>query len=390
MPEPTLRAGTGVSRAPEGAAAGREAAAAAVAQLGGAPPALVMVLTTPRYDLPALLGGVRAVTGATPLVGATTAGEIVRGEYLGFGEGVGVLALSAGPYRFGVASAGGLRGDLDRGGQQIAREARAQAGPSPHGALLLLADSMLGDLQQLVQGIYRVTGPRVALAGGGASDEQRFVRALVLHDDRVLDQGAVAVWVASERPLAPVARHGFQPVGLPMLVTRGEGTEIWELGGRLAATAYEEQLGLAPDSLSPEHFWGTSILHPFGLIQPDGTAVIRVARSRNAQGHLVIQGCLPPPGGAVQVMKGDADTLLDVIEEVVEASLAALPQAGVLLAFSCAARANILGPRAPEEARRLQAAAGPVPTFGFSCCAEFARTSGILGTHNATLTAIAL
>jgi hypothetical protein len=50
----------------------------------------------------------------------------------------------------------------------------------------------------------------------------------------------------------------------------------------------------------------------------------------------------------------------------------------------------IFGERAPEEARQLQASAGAVPTFGFYCCAEFARTAGVLGTHNATLTAVAL
>jgi hypothetical protein len=390
MAEARLRAGTGASRAPEGFEAGRAAAAAAVEQLGGAAPALVMVLTTPRYELPALLAGVRSVSGAAPLVGATTSGEMIRGQYLGFGEGVGVLALTAGPYRFGVASAGGLRGDLDRGGQAIARASRAQAGPSPHGALLLLADSMLGDLQQLIQGVYRVTGPQIAIVGGGAGDEQKFVRTLVFHDDRILEHGAVALWIASERPLTAVTRHGWRPVGIPMLVTRAQGTEIWELGGRLASIAYEEQLGLEPGALSPESFWETSILHPFGLIQPDGTAVIRVARSSTAQGHLVIQGCLPPPGGAVQVMTGTVEELLGVVEEVAAASLGALPEPGVLLAFSCAARAAIFGTRAPEEAQRLQVAAGQVPSFGFCCCAEFARTSSVLGTHNATLTAIAL
>ena len=92
----------------------------------------------------------------------------------------------------------------------------------------------------------------------------------------------------------------------------------------------------------------------------------------------------------MQVMRGSADSLLEVTEEVVHTSLGARREAGVLLTFSCAARAMILGKRAPEEARRLQAAAGEVPTFGFCCCAEFARTSGTLGTHNAALTAIAL
>jgi hypothetical protein len=89
-------------------------------------------------------------------------------------------------------------------------------------------------------------------------------------------------------------------------------------------------------------------------------------------------------------MTGTADTLLDIVENVTAAALDACAEAGVLLVFSCAARAMIFGERASEEARRLQAAAGSVPTFGMYCCGEFARSAGVLGTHNATLTAMAL
>lgn len=390
MASARIRVGTGVSKLADAFEAGRAAAAAATAPLAGEAPALVLVFTTPRYDLPQLLAGVRAVTGGALLVGATGSGEIVRGEYLGFGVGVGVLAMTAGPYRFGAASAGMIRGRCEDAAQEITRSARAQVGESPHAAVLLLADSMLGDLQELVQGIHREAGPKVALVGGGAGDEQKFVRTCVFHGEQVIDQGAVAVWIASERPLRVVTRHGWEPVGTPMQVTRAHGTTIEQLDGQPAADVYERQLGIPPGQLHLEDFWDTSILHPFGLLQDDGTAVIRVARSKSPLGELRIQGCLPPPGCAVQVMRGSVDGLLGVAEEVVATSLGARRDAGVLLTFSCAARARIFGDRAPEEPRRLQAAAGDVPIFGFYCCAEFARTVGTLGTHNATLTAVAL
>ena len=370
--------------------AGIEAARGALAALGTEPPALVLVFTTPRYDLKALIAGIRSVTGGALLLGATSSGEIVQGQYLGFGEGVGVLALSAGPYRFGVASIGHIRGRLDAAGQSIARESRARAGASPHGAILVLADSLVGDLQQLVQGVYRITGPRFPITGGAAGDEQKFVRSFVFHDDQVVEEGAVALWIASGHPLHVAWGHGWQPVGKPLMVTRAEGTEILEIGNRRADAAYEEQLGLAAGALDAESFWETSIAHPFGLLQDDGKAVIRVARSKTAQGSLRIQGCVPPTGSSVSVMKGSIDDLLDVVEGVVADALGAQPDPGVLLTFSCAARATIFGPRAAEEPARLQAAAGAIPTFGFFCCGEFARTSGVLGTHNASVVSIAL
>lgn len=389
-PPARIRAGTGFSGPGDAFEAGRTAAAGAMGGLGGADPALVVVFATPRFDLPALLAGVRSVTGSALLVGSTGSGEIVAGRYLGFGGGVGVLALTAGPFRFFAASLGDLpEGDLDATGRSLARAAREGAGPSPHAAALLITDSLLGDLQQFVQGVYRVAGANVALVGGGAGDEQRFVESSVFHDGQVLHRGALVLWIASERPLRCVTRHGWTPVGAPLLVTRAEGTQILELGGRPAAAAFEAELGLT-EPLAAEAFWPTSILHPFGLAQPDGTHVLRVARSKDALGTLTIQGCVPAVGSVVQVMAGSPDSLLGIVGEVVEAALEDQPAASVLLVFSCAARAMILGERAPEEASRLQEAAGTVPTFGFYCCAEFARTSGVLATHNATLTAIAL
>ena len=178
--------------------------------------------------------------------------------------------------------------------------------------MLVLADALAGDLQQLVHGIYRITGPRVPTVGGAAGDELKFRQTFVFHDDKALENGAVAVWIASEHPLRVVTRHGWKPVGVPMLVTRAHGTAIAEFGGRPAAAAYEQQLGLAPGELSVENFWGTSIFHPLGLLQPDGSQVIRLARSKTAEGVLNIQGCVPPAGSAVQVTEGSPDSLLSV------------------------------------------------------------------------------
>ncbi|ADW18665.1 domain of unknown function DUF1745 [Desulfobulbus propionicus DSM 2032] len=386
-----IQAGIGSSRhLMDAFAAGSEAARAAVTGLCGQSPAVVLVFSTPQYDLPVLLKGIRAVTGTTPLIGATGAGEIFLGQHLGVGGGVAVLALTAGPYRFGVASEPAIRGNLEQAGQSLARLSRAEAGPSPHAAILLLADCLAGNLQQLVHGVYRVTGPRVSIAGGAANDELRFVRTFVFHNDQVLEGGAVALWIASEFPLPVGCRHGWEPVGVPLLVTRTDDTEIVELGGRPAAIAYEDQLGIAPGQLSVENFWDTSMLHPFGLLQSDGTAIIRVARSKNEQGALRIQGCVPPPGSAVQVMGSSIESLLTITGEVVESALNGHPDPGVVLLFNCAARAKIFGDRVAEEVRLLQEAAGGTPTFGFYCCGEFARTAGVLATHNATLTALVL
>ena len=386
-----ISAGIGYSKLKKKAFdAGCEAAQEAVAGITGDTPDLVIVFTTPRYALSELLDGIRSVTGTAPLIGATGSGQIVKGNHLGFGGGVSVLVLKTGSYKFGLASASHIKGNLTEVGQYIARESKNEAGPSPHAALMLLADCLAGDLQELFQGAYRITGPKVSISGGASGDELKFERTFVFHNDQVIDEGAVALWIASEKPIRVVTRHGWEPIGIPLLVTRAEGTEIIELGGRPASVAYEEQLGFSPGQLSMDNFWDTSIVHPFGLLQSDGTSVIRVARSKTEQGTLRIQGCVPPTGSAVQVMGSSPEALLGVADEVVNELLKDNEEIGLLLIFSCAARSVILGSRIAEEAQRLQQKAGQIPTFGFHCCGEFARTAGVLGTHNATITALAL
>ena len=64
-----LRVGKGMSGSRDASEAGKAAATAALEPLGGEQPALILVFATPRYDLPALLAGVRSVTGSTLLVG---------------------------------------------------------------------------------------------------------------------------------------------------------------------------------------------------------------------------------------------------------------------------------------------------------------------------------
>jgi hypothetical protein len=385
-----LRSGIGMSTADEAAEAGRAAATAAVMELGGEATALIVVYASPSYDLPALLASIRKVTGQTHLVGATTGGHFANGTVHPVGQGVAVLALTAGPYHFGVASVSGISDDLDETGRRLSRESRAAAGATRHGAVLLFTDWLIGDQQQLIQGIYRVTGPRIPTVGGAAADLLTFGPTMVFHDDQVLERGAVTVWIGSEHPLKVVTRHGWEPIGMPMLVGRVDGTDLQELGGQPAAAAYFQQLGLPANSgESREDFWAVGLNHPLAVVQSDGSLLVRAVIGRTPNGTLTTTSQVPV-GSVVHVTTGTTDALLDCIEPLVQDVLDDQPEAGVILTFSCVARAQIFGERKLEEPVRLQCSAGDVPTFGFWTFGEYGRTCGVLGTHNATITALAL
>lgn len=396
-----VRVGAGTSEHSRARVAGRTAAEAAIAQLDGETPALMLVYGSVRYDLTELLAGVRGASGRVPLAGATSAGHFSNGTMIPPGRGVAVLALTAGPYRFGVASVDGLRARARAAGRALARAARDAArtglspdlrsGPhtSPYSALMVLADGLAGNQPDLLRGLHKVAGAAVPIVGGGAADDRRLSRTSVFDGDRVLSDGAVAVWIDSPWPLPVTARHGWRAVSLPLLVTKVDGPIVYEIAGRPAETVFREHFR---DPRLDREFVearqpGYHSAQAFGLIDPDGTLLIR-GTYLDDDGALRTF-CPLPSYAPVQIVSCTAEDLLAVTEPVVRGATAGR-EPSVVLAFSCVARLDVLRDRDLEEAARLQAAAGPASTFGPYTYGELARTGSATGYHNATLAAVAL
>jgi hypothetical protein len=247
---------------------------------------------------------------------------------------------------------------------------------------------MAGHQQHLLNGIYEVTGAAIPVVGGAAGDDFAFRETFIFEGDRVLRDAAAAVWIASERPLGVAAKHGYVAASLPMLVTHVDGLCVRQIAGRPALDVYREVLGDDGAALQPSAYVALAQEHPFGVIQPDGSHLIRVVRMSDND-HDLMTFAEVPAFAAINVMAGRADDLLQVTGPVVVEALAGR-DASVVLVFSCAARHEVLGSRVAEEAARFQAAAGSIPTFGFYTYGEFARNRSVAGHHNATVAALAL
>ena len=390
-PADKVRSGIGTSQLDDSVAAGRRAASEAMSGLGGTPADLVIAYGSVRYDLPAALAAIRDVTGGAPLVGASSSGHLHGGSLMAPGDGIAVLALAGGGYRFGVAHAAHATADAFGAGQDIARAARRDGGSKapPYEALLVLSDGLSVDQLALLNGIHAVLGFAVPIIGGAAGDDRQLNRTYVFWNDTVLTGAAVGVWIGSTRPLSIVFGQGWQPTGMPVMVTSVDGPIVREIGGRDALTVYHENFRHAnpDDQVATTRLGGYHSAHAFGLIQPDGSFVIKGAYVDDL-GNLRTFSPLPQYA-AIQVVSSGPDDLLEVGEATVKSALADA-DAGVVLVFDCVARLDILGERGDEEAEALQRGAGDVPTFGFYTYGEFARTSSASGYHNATIAAMAL
>lgn len=397
-----MRAGVGLSRAPDASRAAHEATSEALAGLSGAVPGLAVVFTAAGHDLPRLAAAVQAAVGDAPVVGATSCGIFVSGTFVGDEHHVGVLVLAGDEIEFGVALDQGLGNDNAAAGRRVARAARAGLPTGPdlsaapggdaapdgsarHSTVLLLSDGLAGDQQEIVRGVHAVAGARVPVIGGTAADAYTLSRTAVLCRGEAHRRAVVAVWMRSRRPLTITSGHGWSPAGLPALVTSAEGNRVRAIAGTSAQEFFVEQLRLLGEKRAGERFYELAVRHPLGLVQSDGSHLIRSVLAGDATGLLTSAGV--PSGSSIQVMAGDAETLLSGADRVATQLRERAPEAAAFLYFSCAARRLALGARIAEEPDRL---GGGPPSLGLYTYGEFCRSTSAQGFHNATITGIAL
>ena len=352
---------------------------------------LLVVFCSQSHDLPALLRQIRTRSGAAPLIGCTTAGEIATS---GPREAsVVVAALGGDGFAIETAVATGASNDLRAAGAHVAR-CLPSPEDHPYRALLLLTDGLAGDQQEIIRGAYGVLGAAVPLVGGCAGDDLEMTRTFQLYGDRVLTDSVVAAGIASDAPLGIGVRHGWHRVGEPMLVTRSDGNRVYALDDRPALDVYLEQFGAAePVCSNAGAFIRLAMTHPLGLSRHTGEEQVRYIGGADFADRSLSCIAEVPQGGLVWIMGGDAESVLGATDAACGDSLAALeghPPLG-MLAFDCIGRRGVLGGRGIRaEIDRLAANGAGAPVAGFYTYGEIARTRGMRGFHNQTLVVLSI
>ena len=369
----------------------RAGALAADEALEGSDAALLVVFCSDAYDLEALLAGVRALAGETPLIGCSTAGEIATG---GPGD-AGIVVMALGGPGFSVstgAAACGSRG-LRGAGADVAACLRG-VDDRPHRVLLLLTDGLAGDQQEIVRGAYGVVGAGVPLVGGCAGDDLKMKATFQLHGDEVLEGSVVAAAIASDAPLGVGVRHGWRRVGEPMLVTESADNRVLSLDDRPALDVYLDHLDPPPEARrDAAEFTRFALTHPLGLGRRSGEDHVRFIGGADFDERSLVCIAEVPQGGTAWFMEGDDESVLEATDAACSDALAPLGNHRPLgvLAFDCIARRGVLGDQGIRtEVDRVAANAGDAPVAGFYTYGEIARTHGVSGFHNQTLVVLAL
>jgi hypothetical protein len=372
-------ADVGRSAHPDAATAGREAARAALLGHDGA--RLLLVFASGGYDLPALAAAVDAVAGGIPVAGCSSAGEI---DASGAGTGsVVVLALGGDGLSFSTTAVSAIADPRDAGARAAA--CIGDVADREHRVLLLLTDGTPARQPDIVRGAYSVAGAGVPLVGGMGRLPCRGERPSLICGGKILQDAVIGVAIGSDAPLGVGVRHGWRPVGEPMLVTRATPGRVLELDGRRAADVYRERLGGAGQQPV-----AITLAHPLGMRRRVDEAHVRCVGDDGAGDGSLSSSV--PAGALVWLMESDVAGVQAATDAACREALHGLDgeSALALLVLDCDARLRFLGDRVGEEVDRIVAHAGDAAVAGLYTHGEIARTRGSAGFHQQTLVVLAI
>jgi hypothetical protein len=372
--------------------------AAARRALGGSDPRLLLVFCPLSCEPEAVLAGVAAAGGGVPVVGCS-AREVIapagpsRNRVVVVGLGGPGLTVST---RVGI----GVAEQPRAAGAAAAGRAGADLANRSHEVLLLLTDGLAARQEEVLAGVYRVTGASVPLVGGSSTPDWATGRTFLFHGDEVLTDAVVGAAIASDGPFGIGLGHGWRTVGEPMLVTSSSGHDVFTLDGQPALPAYLQRLGAPPETYTdPDAFKAFSRTRPIGVRRRRGEEVRTVNSTAGFSEGWLRAAAEVPEGGVVWVMEGGEESVVDAAGEACRNAAEVLgdhPPLG-FLAFDCVSRAGILGEdgmRAEVDRMagvgRATGQPGGAPVAGLYTCGEIARTRGVNGFHNQTLVVLAI
>jgi len=347
-----------------GAAA--EAAREAIERLEGEKPSILFVFSSIQYDQQDILAGVRSVVSDIPIVGGSAAGEIT--SWTTVFDAVNVLAVATDQVTFTTGFGTGVAQDSFKAGAAAAESViKNNQGKKPD-LFIMLPDGMTGNGAAIVEGVKSVLGKNFPIIGGSLGDDYHFEKTYEYYQDRVLTDAMVGVGLSGNFSFGFGIRHGWEPVGLPLKVTKAQGVTLQEVDQKPALNIYEEYFGKDVSELVKEPLARMAYTYPLGLaVEGSDELLIRDPVIANKKGEITMAAAIPEDT-TIRLMIGDRDTAIKAAKTAAEIALKQLEErpARFILMFNCMARNKLFGVRCNEENQVVQKAIGAdVPMVGF-------------------------
>ncbi|MBR1529618.1 MAG: GGDEF domain-containing protein [Oscillospiraceae bacterium] len=218
---------------------------------------------------------------------------------------------------------------------------------------------------------------QISVFGGGAFSSDMDNEACVFSKAGDYSTSSVVFLLMGGEDFYVTTMHvtGWKPLGKKFLVTRSEGSMLYELDHKPAYDVYYRYLNIRND----EHFFSNTLEFPF-FYEHHGMNILRAPIASQDDGSLVMTSDVDE-NVVARMAYGDPWTILAHIRRSGQKIQEFHPE--VIRVYSCAARRTFWGmDEISKETMPFQSVA---PTSGFYTSGEFLRTGEFVNQHNVTL-----
>jgi small ligand-binding sensory domain FIST len=240
-------------------------------------------------------------------------------------------------------------------------------------SLLLFADPFTFPVDAFLQRVNRDL-PGLQIIGGLASAAASPGGNRLVLDDRVVDEGAVGVFVDGGIDVHTLVSQGCRPIGRPYVVTRAEQNLIEELAGKPAIERLQELAGAASEEERELLRQGLHV----GLVVDEhkaefgrGDFLVRNLLGADQSSGALAVGEQVTVGQTVQFHVRDAAAADEDLREMLSAV-----DADAALLFTCNGRGRHLFTVPDHDAGMVEKLLGPIPLAGAFCAGEIGPVGG--------------
>jgi len=219
--------------------------------------------------------------------------------------------------------------------------------------VFVISNGLLVNGSDLVRGILEHLPGEVTVTGGLSGDGARFEKTWVMFDGEPQADLVAAIGFYGDRlRVGYGSLGGWDPFGPQRLITRSEGSVLFELDGQPALDLYKRYLGSHAAELP-----ASGLLFPLAVTgSHDREPVVRTILSVDeTAGSMTFAGDVPE-GAVARLMKANFDRLIDGAAGAARTCAAALagsnPDLAILI--SCVGRKLVLKQRVEEEVEAVR------------------------------------
>ena len=382
------KAGVGMSYHHNPNLAGREAAEQALEKAGVDRPDFVFMFASIGYDQRSLVRAVRETTGGAPLTGCSAEGTINGDDADESNFSVLVTAISSEELRWHNGLARGLLEDDSRAvGKRVAQDLLPHLSADTLG-LFVFPDGRLDfgvardNLDNFFAGLEgNLSDDRfLPLWGGGANNHYGYMEEPTYQycDDEVISGGVSYALLSGKARAGWAISHACIPIGGERIVTRSEGSVIYEIDGKPAVEVLKEYL--PEGALTDERDWmdyaiSLALCFKAPRYMKDEEYVVRgVPAVKMADGSIAVQTEVSE-GTSIWFSSRDKEKLITGLDQMTAQIKEQLgdAQPKLIFQFECATRGKMMF-RDQEKLRILkrfrQSLDPDAPWAGCYCAGE--------------------